>query len=159
MTTPPRPEAIQTAQDLTAALNGMETRLGEAIGQGLKESKDRDAALAKYGRRNRILIIVAVIGLLLDMTATAVAVTAFIASRHNSATIGDVHQANLQGCEQNNVRLARQEASLDAILQPGAGGTPAQRAAAEAYLAAARAKIAIAWAPRDCQRAYSLNSH
>jgi hypothetical protein len=75
---------------------------------------------------------------------------------HNSATISDIHQSNLQSCELNNARLARQEQSIDAILQPAATLPPAQQAAADRYFAADRAKIAVAWAPRDCTAAYKL---
>jgi hypothetical protein len=163
MATPPSPDPLAAADRLAAALGGVEAGLREAIEQGLADSRDRDEQLAKYGRRNRILILVAVVGLLLDMTATAVAVTAYLASRHNTATVLQVHDANLAGCQANNVRLAKQEKALHEILGaalPPPTASAAQQQAAAAFLAKANGFIASGWAPRQCQVAYpNPNGH
>jgi hypothetical protein len=155
--TPPgrNQEALDAARALTGSVNGLSSRLDE-VKTG---SEERDAALARYGRLNRILIIIAVVGLLLDVTATTVAFVALhgernaiAAAKRNAATVQDVHASNLAGCQANNVRLARQESVLNGILRTPAHATPAARA----YLAHARAEIAVGWASRNCERAYRI---
>jgi hypothetical protein len=151
--------AISVAGHLVAGLEkvgGEISSLRADMETDREASQERDAANARYSRRTRLLLFLAAVGLVADVTATTVAFVALDVVRHSSATISDVRQSNLAGCETNNIRLARQEAAVDAILQPSANLTPAQRAAAERYFTAARAKISVAWAPKDCNAAYKL---
>lgn len=159
MATPQPPDrrdvAITTAKSLTNALNGVSDRLDEVQ----HDSEERDEFLRRYGRRNRLLILVATIGLLFDIAGTTVGIVALVKVSHNSATIGQVHQSNLQGCQVNNTRLANQAKALDSILEavaPPSTAPLAQRQAAAAFEARAHAAVKQGWSPRNCSVAYKL---
>lgn len=148
MTHPNDREALDTARRLTEAFERTSQRLEE----NRKASEKRDAENAKRIHETRLFLLIAAVGLVFDITATAVAFVSLDRVGHTSATVESVHDSNLSGCQYNNVRLARQEATISAILQPGPNATKAEIT----YLARARAKVAVAWAPRDCSRAYGL---
>lgn len=156
MTTPPPDQpttlAVGAAAELARALGGVEERLQEAIDQKVAESeadsRARDAALARRARQNRMLIVIAIIGLCIDVAATAVAIVALTAAHHNAATVAQVHQSNLDGCNYNNTRLANQAKALDQILSLAH--------ASPAFEAQGRAAVALGWAPRNCPAAYKL---
>lgn len=160
--TTPHDSTLVTAQKLTTALNEMAGRLEEAK----QASEERDAELAKYGRFNRILVIVAIVGFLLDVTATTVAFVAYARVgttitrvERNAATIAEIHQANVAACENGNARAARQEQALDAILAPEAprnGETKAQEQAVKALLARDRFLVHQGWGARNCRQIYKL---
>lgn len=160
MTTPE--STLVTAQRLTDALNGMTRRLEEVQ----KASEERDEALSTYGRRNRILIIAAIIGFLLDVIATSVAFVAYVDTRdalsrveRNGATLTQIHQSNVSACETGNARAVKQKQALDAILVAGParpGETKTQRQAVKALLDRDRALVAQGWKPRNCQQIYEL---
>lgn len=160
MTTPEG--TLVTARNLTDALNGMTRRLEEAK----QASEERDEVLGRYGRRNRILVIAAIVGFVLDVTATSVAFVAYAGVLHaqtqirrNGATVAQLHTTSLSACRAGNARLARQQGALDSILTLGPvqpGQTAAQRALAKKLLAIDRAKVAKGWAPRNCQQIYKL---
>jgi hypothetical protein len=163
---PQPPDAIRTARGLTDALNGMETRLGEALESDRKASEDRDAAQARYSKTTRILLLVAAVGLLLDITATTVAFVALNAERHNAATvaelrqvIAEVHQSTISSCTLGNKRAVKERAALDGIL--AAASAPksaplAEREASAAFEAKTQGLVAGGWASRDCATIYKL---
>jgi hypothetical protein len=158
-TPPPRPDAVAAARNLTDAVNGFNERI-DAV---QRASEERDAALRTYGRRNRkyvmfdiaLTVLVAFFGGVLVHAADQ-ASQALTGVHRNSATVGDVHAANLLGCQLNNARLAKQQAALDAILTPASASRHKDKAEVDRYLAAARAQIAVAWKPRNCAAAYKL---
>lgn len=162
-------DPLAVAQGLTRALqetSGELAALRKTIDADRKASQERDAALAKYGRLNRMLVIAAIVGFLLDVTATTFAFVAFAEVRgllgqveRNSATVAQLHETNVSACQSGNAIRAQQEQALDGILTLGParpGQTPAERRAAAALLARDRARIARGWGPRNCARIYKL---
>lgn len=157
--------AINVAERLSAGLQtvgGEVASLRTDLETDREASQKRDAENARYSRITRLLLLLAAIGLVFDITGTTLAVVAIVKVSHNSATIGQVHQSNLSGCQVNNTRLANQAKALDSILEavaPPSTAPLAQRQAAAAFEAKAHAAVSQGWAPRNCQLAYKLPGH
>ena len=81
------PAAAAAASDLTRALNRMSGRL-EEVRQDSEERdlllKERDDRLASYGRKNRVLIVVTIVSLVLDIALT-VALAVVAAQAHTAS--------------------------------------------------------------------------
>lgn len=139
--------------DVLAALNKATEELRQTRGEvaALKtDVNERTAALHHYGRVNRIIGAVAVLLVIAVAVLGGIQIDTNNRATRNSATIQSVHDANLSGCQYNNIRLARQKAIIQAILTPRTTQPPA----VVLYLEQARARVAIGWAPRNCGAAY-----
>lgn len=130
-------------------------RMTDALGDFATELKK----LARRDRRVRLILKILAATFLVDICLT---IGLTILSVETDGNSNAIHQSQIVGCQVNNVRLAKQEQALDAILTPTAASpsalqeTAAQRAAEAKYLAAARAEVSAAWSPRNCQDAYKL---
>lgn len=124
-------------------------RMIEELAQFTAELKK----LSRRDKRSRLFLRILAVTFLVDICITVGLGITSVQTRENSRAI---HQSQIAGCQQNNGRLARQEAAIDSILKPTANVPAAQRAAAEAYFKAAQAKISGGWAPRNCISAYKL---
>jgi hypothetical protein len=148
---------VTSARDLTGALNRLAGRLEEVKA----DSEDRDEQLAKrdaqlhrYGRRNRHLIWITIVSLVLDLLLTAaVTVVAVQAHDASSAATGArtaasaVAQSNRNLCLSGNAARAQQVELWDYILsfsKPPA--TPAGRERVAKF----KAHLEAIFAPRDC---------
>jgi hypothetical protein len=173
VTTPQQPDALRAAQGLTAALDGVEARLGEVLEQGLAEAKDRDEELAKrdeelakYGRRNRRLVIADIILTIAVTVSTGIAVSAIVGESHNAATvaelrqvISEVHQSTIASCQLGNKRAIKERAALDGILETAAvpkSAPLAEREASAAFEVKTQMLVAGGWASRNCAQIYRL---
>jgi hypothetical protein len=145
------------ARDLTDALNRLAGRLQDV--QTGSEARDeqlakRDAQLASYGHRNRHLIWITIVSLVLDILLTA-AVTVVAIQAHDASSAAAsartaataVAQSNRNLCLSANASRAQQVELWDYILslaQPPA--TPAARE----RIAEFKAHLEAIFAPRDC---------
>lgn len=164
--TTPQPDPVQTACDLTAALNGVSARLAEVK----TASEDRDTALGKqderiekHGRRSRWLIWVdvaltvalAVTGFFLahanSRADTASASAAAAEARASAVTTAQqsLHTALIEGCESTNARYAQQLVFWDFLFGTAKGKPSAELVRFEAL-------VKEAFAPRDCQKVYAI---
>jgi hypothetical protein len=163
VTSPPQQpdpaDAIGAADRLAGALNGLSVRL-DAV---KKDSEDRDAALKRYGRHNRL-------GLLFDIVITALlalggfaisnashrADTATATAASASASEQALHAAQVTGCESGNQYRTGVVASLDRLVSilEGSHPTPAVQKAATGY----ERYVLSQNEPRDCAKAYPLPS-
>jgi hypothetical protein len=148
---------VTSARDLTNALNRLAGRL-EEVKAGSEDRDEqlaeRDAQLARYGRRNRHLILITIVSLVLDLLLTA-AVTVVAVQAHGASSAASgartaasaVAQSNRNLCLSGNASRAQQVELWDYILslsQPPA--TPAGRA----QIAKFEAHLKAIFAPRDC---------
>jgi hypothetical protein len=77
-----------TARDLTDALNRMSSRLEEVkqdSEQRGRQLEQRDDKLAKYGRKNRILILITIVSLVVDLSLT-IALAVVAVQAHDAGT-------------------------------------------------------------------------
>ena len=155
MSTPPtaggRPDAVTIAVVLDAL---------KATKDELAATKDEIANLRQYGHRNRLLIWAAVIGLILDITASVIAGYALVSlhheqakERHNAATISQLHELNVSACQTGNARLIKQQKALNAILTVGG---PPRSAQAKLFIEKAEGFVASGWQARKCTKIYAL---
>lgn len=148
-------DPVVTAQRLTAALEGVEGRLGEAVAATERASRERDDALAKYGRRNRQLIWTAIASVAVDILLSVV-VTLFAVQAHNAsesakaATMRSQHAAasNLALCRASNVARHQQIELWDFLLSLGNRKHQTQRQ--KTNITVFEKRLHIIFAPRDC---------
>jgi hypothetical protein len=136
--------AITAAQEMTAALNGLSKRL--------------DAA-ESYGRRNRRLIAITIVSMLVDVALTVAVTVALVGVHHNAATVSQLHGTSVSACRLGNQTRAANVALWDhvaAISQPRAGESTAQRRRQEKTTAAFLTYVRKVWASRNCQSLYRL---
>jgi hypothetical protein len=150
MTGDDQPTAIaDRARGLTDALNRLSDRLDEVKA----DSETRDAALTRHSRRNRVMIWVTIVSLVLDILLTAgfavVAVQAHDAS--TAATANAQYQQAL--CQAGNVARAQQIQLWTHLLslQPAAG-TPKRTPAQQKQLGEFRAYIHSVFLSRNCKQ-------
>lgn len=152
MTEPPHDrEALDAARGLTGALQG--------VGREL-------ARLNAYGRRSRHLIWLTVAGLAVDVVLTAVIAAVAVAAhtatdqaRHATATVAQLHQTTVQGCQAGNSFRAGTVALWDHLAagsKPAPGSTAAQVAAQKKAVAKFLAYVSAVNKPRNCRAAYRL---
>ena len=139
-------DPLQTARDLSDALNAMTRQLGE---------------VKATVRRSRRFIIALAVSLVLDVALTigvsVAAIQANDASGKASATITQLHASNLAACRQANVTRRQDIAIWNqflADLAPPAARTP--KVAAE--LAGINKLIRVKDTPRNCATAYKLTA-
>ena len=167
MDSQPQPDPAQTnatAERLAAALEDMTqelARTNEELAAAKKASEDRDAALARYGRHNRTVIIAdVVITVLLAVLAlwtgsiSGRASSASAKAASASAAASALRTAQIAGCENGNQYRAGVVASLDRLvfLLEGPHPSAKTRAAADAY----ERYVLSQNMPRDCVAAYPL---
>lgn len=170
MTNPtPEPGAIAVALQLTRAVNGLGTQLAKVN----EASEERDARIAKDGRRTRWLVIGAIVSLLIDLPLTGLyiannleldrttaqlrMVTAEL--QHTRATVTQLHQANVNSCRTGNAYRAGQIVTwthLAGITRPPPGTPPAKARKSERAISGFLAFIREQNKPRDCSAIYRL---
>lgn len=125
-------DAVQTARNLTTALQQVDARLRK---------------LTMHGRLSRIIAVVAA------ALAVCVALLYWQVDR-NEATISDVHSTLISSCQAGNQTRAQEVALWDHIasLSDIAAQPPAKRRKDDELLA----YIRRTFAPRDCARVYRL---
>lgn len=166
MTVPtPDREAIDTAQALTGVLEGVR---GE-----LKSVNERQDKAERFGHRSRIIIVITGISLLIDLTVTGLFInnnvrldhtTAALNAttmelKHTRATVAEVHQTLVSGCQGGNVTKAGQIQiwrKLASLSPPAAGTPPSVAAQQEKKVQTFLAFVAKINAPRDCAAVYKL---
>lgn len=160
MTSPPPPDraaALGKAQTLANALDGMAKQLKTVN----DNSEERDAELKKYGRRNRL-------GLVLDVGLTIVIA---LLAWQNSSTSGRVSSADarsaasiaeanatrmssISACQSTNVARAENEQLwryvIGLLAIPHPDETAAQEANGEKVVAELKARVSGTFAPRNC---------
>jgi hypothetical protein len=148
---------VTRARDLTDALNRLAGRLADV--QAGSEARDeqltrRDAQLATYGHRNRHLIWITIVSLVLDILLTA-AVTVVAIQAHDASSAAAsartaasaVAQSSRNLCLSANASRAQQVELWDYILSLA---KPPATPAARERVAEFRAHLAAIFAPRDC---------
>jgi hypothetical protein len=139
MATPHQPDQAQvvaTTQDLTVALNGVETRLGEAIEQGLAEAKDEGK------RKLRQFLAGAVV--LIMLAAVIVSVI-------------QLHDSQISGCQAGNGSRAQQVQLWDhlvSISKPPQGESAAQASQQKHEVGQFLAYVHRVFAQRNCAKTY-----
>jgi hypothetical protein len=144
------PEDLQALRPSVDELAGNVGTLATSV-DGLREEMGKEvAALARYGRRNRLYI-----------TLTAVLVIAVVVfaglGLHNRASIGDLRQSTIQGCQAGNTERSHEVQlwkHIAAVSKIPAADTPAQKAEAERKIAGLLQYIEKTFAPRHCAQAY-----
>lgn len=159
MTSPQQPPdpagAIETAQTLAAALDGMADEL-KAVNAN---SEKRDAGLKSYGRWNRaglvldVLLTVVIALLAWQASGTASRVSAADA-RAAAATAAETaeHTALVTGCQAGNQERAGELALWTYLFHASTPGTPAQQKAVALFMQ----QVDRTFSPRDCAKAYAL---
>lgn len=174
MNSPPQPDPITTALQLTDAVNGLSARLDEVR----EDSENRDEALDKYGkqnrrilRRHRLVIIAGIILFLIDVgltlrigfvasdasNASASASRAAAAARSAASAAAATRASNLAACTATNAARAQNKQLWDYLLaesRPAPDATPAQKTADERLLAQLSQHVDEAFMPSPCQRLY-----
>jgi hypothetical protein len=140
-------------QDNAGALAEVLAALDDTKGE-LKAAGDELARLRKYGRRNRLWIVIDIALTLLLSGVGALSVHAVQSAGQANSSAGQIHASNLAACQAGNIRLVKQRRALDAILSQ----VPPQTAAARAIVSKDVGYILAGWEPRDCQAAYPLPS-
>jgi hypothetical protein len=148
---------VTRARDLTDALNRLAGRLEDV--QTGSEARDeqlakRDAQLARYGHRNRHLIRITIVSLVLDILLTA-AVTVVAIQAHDASSAAAsartaataVAQSNRNLCLSGNASRAQQVEVWDYILSLA---QPPATAAARERIGEFKAHLEAIFAPRDC---------
>ncbi len=143
-------DTIQTARDLTGALRNVAQRLEEV--KQASEDRDTDlaaanAAVARYERRNRVLVTV-------DILLTFVVAFFGWLAHDASNTATQTRQATIISCQQTNTARAENEqlwAYTLTLFGPRPGETAAQKAAGQVVLTRLRKRVDTTFAPRDCQ--------
>jgi hypothetical protein len=165
--TDPTPDqaALDTAQALTVALDGM--------GRQLRAVNERQDRADRFSHRSRIIILITVVSLIIDLAITGLyinnsirldrATTALNATtmelQHTRATVAEVHQTLISGCQGGNVTKAGQIQiwrKLASLSPPAAGTPPSVAADQEKRVQAFLAFVAKINAPRDCAAVYKL---
>lgn len=146
----------------TPPLNPLQAALA-----GVRDLADRVAALTvevaklrTYGRRNRWFVVADIVLTVLVAAFGYLSVHTANAAHENGVTIAQLHASQIQGCRVNNDAKAKQAALwafVVAALQPPASDTPAQKAAAQKFLAKLERHIDSAYMVRDCQQAYKAH--
>ena len=152
MTSPPQPsepaDALGTAQALAAALNGLEQRLAEVNA----DSEKRDADLKRYGRHNRLFIIVDVLLTIVTTVAVGVAVSA-------SNTANQTQQASSTSCAAGNSLRQTLDEVFDHVftaVKPPPQDTPAEKALADRKLSELETYYHAKFANRPCAAIYGV---
>ena len=165
--TEPTPDqaALATAQALTAALDGVQGEL-RAVNDRQDDAELRQAEADRRQRRDRILILLTILSLVIDLTVTGLFINnnvrldhATSELQHTRATVAQVHQTLVAGCQAGNANKAGQVKIWDklASLSPPAATTPPSVAARqEAKVQQFLAFIGRVDAPRNCAAAYKL---
>jgi hypothetical protein len=148
---------VTRARDLTGALNRLAVRLEEVKADS--EDRDeqlarRDTQLATYARRNRHLIWITIVSLVLDIVLTAaVTVVAVQAHDASSAAAGArtaasaVAEADRDLCLSGNVSRAQQVSLWNYILSLS---QPPPTPAGRERVAEFKTHLQQLFAPRDC---------
>jgi hypothetical protein len=158
---PPQQATIRTARDLTAALTGLSARLDSVKA----DSETRDAALRRYGRRNRAYIVVDIILTVIVAAVTAVSAHAYdtaskasLSARQTALSASQLRAANITSCQAANGTRAQTIQLWDYILSlpaaPAPHETAAQKAARLKAKADFRAYVHRVFAPRDCEKTF-----
>jgi hypothetical protein len=148
---------VTSARDLTRALNRLAGRLEEVRADSEDRDKqlaERDAQLATYGRRNRHLIWITIVSLVLDLLLTA-ALTVVAIQAHNASSAATsartsasaVAQSDRDLCLSANASRAEQVSLWNYILSlspPPTTSTERER------VAEFKAHLQQLFAPRDC---------
>ena len=163
MTSPPQPDpasTVSTAARLAAALEDMTQQLAltkEELAAAKKASEDRDAALTRYGHRNRLIIVADVaITVLLAVLAlwtgniSGRASSASAKAASAAAAASALHTAQVAGCENGNQYRAGVVASLDRLVFLLEGPHPG--AAVQKAAAAYERYVLSQNEPRDCRK-------
>jgi hypothetical protein len=152
---PDRAAALGTAQTLANALDGMAKRLAEVNAS----SEERDAALKKYGRRNRlavgvdILLTVVIALLAIQNSATADRVSSANAKAvAATASATALHAAQVSGCQAGNAERAGELRLWTYLFHASTPGSKAQQEAVARFMVL----VGETFAPRNCVKAYTL---
>lgn len=140
MTEPNTPARALAA--VLAALDETKNELRAAQGEMVR--------LRKYGRRNRLYIVIDIILTVLLSAVGGVSVHAVQSAGQANQFASQLHANNVTACEAGNIRSVKQQRALDAILSQ----VPPQTAAARAIVSRDIGFIMAGWAPRDCAKAY-----
>jgi hypothetical protein len=141
-------ETVATARQLTAALNGMEDRLREAV----TASEERDQAIARYGHRTRLMTWLTVIGWALDVALTVVIAVVAVSAHDASTAASENRVSSLASCGQSNATRAAEIRLWDHIAALSiTKKTPPKALAADENLLA---YIRATFRPLDCARLY-----
>jgi hypothetical protein len=143
---PGRDEALNIIEGATDALGAVREELSR---------------LNAYGRRNRRLIIALAVSLCLDVLLTVAVIVGGVALAGNKATIGEIHQTQVNACQTGN-RLRDEQRRLwehvVAISKPPRGAlTPAQARERERTTSAFLAYVRRVLPDLDCQVLYRLS--
>ncbi len=140
------------AGQLTDALNLMSRRLEEVK----RDSEDRDKTLAgkdeqlaRYGRRNRVMIWVTIVSLALDLLLTAGLAVVSVQARDAASSAAASSQAQMALCQASNVARAQQVELWDYVIGLSAAKKP-QTASQRQTTVAFAAHLRKLFAPRDC---------
>ena len=155
-------ETLAATDRLTVAVTGMAAQL-KAVHETLEAIGARQDAADKRDRRLRHVVIALVVSFALDVTLT-VLVTIFAFQAHSastqvSATVAQQQRSQVQGCQLNNQRLARESSMwpyVESLLRPPPDPTPEQVRQSQEIIAGLKAHARRAYAPRDCASAYRL---
>lgn len=175
MTTPPSPDAIAAARNLTTELRGLREDL-QAVRQAAEErdeavaaaSRERDEVLRKYGRRNRRLVLADIIATVIAIVSTVIALhansSASQAQRRADrayARIVAAHESQISGCETGN-QLRREQVGFWEFLATLSLKSPAPHLTAK-QIARNRREVAVilthsrkSFPQLNCQRIYRL---
>jgi hypothetical protein len=141
---------VTSARDLTDALNRLTGRLEEVRADSEDRDKqltERDAQLSRYGQRNRHLIRITIISLVLDLILTAALAIVAVQANHASGAASAVAQSDRNLCLSGNVSRAQQVSLWNYVL------TISQRpvsADERERVAEFRTHLHKLFAPRDC---------
>jgi hypothetical protein len=141
---------VTSARDLTDALNRLTGRLEEVRADSEDRDKqltERDAQLSRYGKKNRYLIWVTIISLVLDLFLTAALTVVAVQAHHASGAASAVAQSSRNLCLSGNVSRAQQVSLWNYVL---ASTQQSPRSVDPARVADFKAHLHKLFAPRDC---------
>jgi hypothetical protein len=145
---PDRAAALGTAQTLVNALDRMEKRLAEVN----ESSEKRDADLKRYGRHNRLAIII-------DVLLTVVTTVAVVFAVHATNTADQTQQASATSCVAGNSLRATLDEVFDHVftaVKPPPQDTPAEKAMADRKLQQLEAYYHAKFKGRACASLYGV---
>jgi hypothetical protein len=141
---------VTSARDLTDALNRLTGRLEEVRADSENRDKqltERDAQLSRYGQRNRHLIRVTFVSLVLDLLLTAALTVVAVQANHADGAASAVAQSSRNLCLSGNVSRAQQVSLWNYVLTiPQQPASAAERT----RIAEFKAHLHKLFAPRDC---------
>jgi hypothetical protein len=142
---------VTSARDLTDALNRLTGRLEEVRADSENRDKqlaERDAQLSRYGQKNRHLIWVTIVSLVLDLLLTAALTVVAVQANRASGAASAVAQSDRNLCLSGNVSRAQQVSLWNYVLTtvPQQPASPAERT----RIAEFKAHLHKLFAPRNC---------